>query len=131
MHILLADDQPEVRSALRLLLENESWMGEVDEAVDAQDLLNQVKATFPDLVLLDWELPGLQSEHKSCLISCSSITIAGLRSISPRSKVIVLSGRLEARTEALNAQADFFVSKGDPPDVLLATLRKIVVNGQS
>jgi DNA-binding NarL/FixJ family response regulator len=37
--------------------------------------------------------------------------------------VIALSGRSEARLAALSAGADAFVSKGDPPERLLAAIR--------
>ena len=111
MHILLADDQAEVRSALRFLLEHEPGMSVVGEAAGAVALLAQVGAIQPDLVLLDWELHGSQiTELMPALRSCC------------RSIVIALSGRPEARQEALDAGVDAFVSKGEPPERLLATL---------
>ena len=61
MRILLADDQPEVRSALRLLLENEPGLQVVAEDTERERLLTQVELTCHDLVLLDWELPGLNA----------------------------------------------------------------------
>ena len=59
MGILLADDQPEVRRALTILLEQQPGLTVVGEAVDAHDLLVQVEATCSDVLLLDWELPGM------------------------------------------------------------------------
>ena len=61
MHVLLADDQAEVRSALRFLLEQELGMRVVGEVAEVEALLAQNEVTQPDLVLLDWELPGAQS----------------------------------------------------------------------
>ena len=112
MRVLLADDQSKVRSALRLLLEQEPELSVVGEAVEAEDLLAQVEATQPDLVLLDWELPGLLSDD----------WLSALRTLCPRLKVIALSGRPEARQAALTAGADTFISKGDPPERLLAAV---------
>jgi DNA-binding NarL/FixJ family response regulator len=112
MHILLADNQAEVRSALRFLLEQEQDLSVVGEAAEAEALLAKDKATKPDLVLLDWELPGAQATD----------LVPALRSRCHRTIVIALSGRLEARQEALDAGVDAFVSKGEPPDRLLATL---------
>ncbi len=111
MHILLADNQAEVRSALRFLLEQEPGMCVIGEAAEAEALLAQEAAIQPDLVLLDWELPGSRPAY----------LLAALR-IRRRTIVIALSGRLEARQEALNAGVDAFVSKGEPPERLLATL---------
>jgi DNA-binding NarL/FixJ family response regulator len=112
MRILLADDQPEVRSALRLLLENEPGLQVVAEATERERLLKQVELTCPDLVLLDWELPGLNANF-----------LPHLRLRFPSVMVIALSGRPEARRAALTAGVDAFVSKGDPPDKLLMALR--------
>ena len=58
MNILLADDQPQVRSALRLLLEQELEVQIAGEAANALDLLLQAKTVHPDAILVDWELPG-------------------------------------------------------------------------
>ncbi|MBC8422404.1 MAG: response regulator transcription factor [Chloroflexi bacterium] len=112
MRILLADAQTKVRSAMRLLLEQEPGLNVTGEAADARDLLAQVEATCPDLVLLGWELPGLQPTG----------LLPALRSLCPHLKVIALSGRPEARRAALAAGADAFVSKGNPPEQLLAAV---------
>lgn len=113
MRILLADDQPNVRFALRVLLEREPGLTIVGEASDGADLLEHAATTLPDVVLLGWELPGLRATD----------ALALLRRIRPGVLVIALSGRVEARLEALSAGADAFVSKGDPPERLLATIR--------
>jgi DNA-binding NarL/FixJ family response regulator len=112
MRILLADDQPRVRFALRVLLERQTGFEVAGEAVDAKDLLAQVAATCPDLVLLSWELPGLAAVH----------ALAAVRIICPDVHIIALSGWPEARRIALTAGVDAFVSKGDPPEQLLATI---------
>jgi DNA-binding NarL/FixJ family response regulator len=115
MRILLADDQPKLRFALRLLLEREPDLEVVGEAADAETLLAQLETTQPDIVLLDWELPGLKPADM----------LPYLRAAFPRLKVIALSGRLEALQPALSAGADAFVSKASPPERLLATLNAI------
>lgn len=117
MRVLLADDQVWLRSAIRLLLEEETDVREIDEAGDLRGLLQKVKATVPDLILLDWELPGLKT------IKAGRELIASLRGLSPRATIIVLSGRPEASQRALDAGADAFVSKADPPDILLHLVR--------
>ena len=59
MRILIADDQPKVRFAMRVLLDRQPGLVVVGEAVHADSLLAQAAKACPDLVLLDWELPGL------------------------------------------------------------------------
>ena len=71
MRIFLADDQAKARSALRLLLEQEPGLSVVGEATETEDLLAQVQRTQPDLVLLDWELPGLWATDLSTAPSAS------------------------------------------------------------
>ena len=112
MRILLADDQEKIRSALRFLLDQEKGLDVVAEVIDAQELVAQTEAVAPDLVLLDWELTGMEDG-----------TLSALREIRPGLCVIALSGRPEAREAALRAGADVFVSKIGPPERLLATLK--------
>ncbi|MGC9332690.1 MAG: response regulator, partial [Anaerolineae bacterium] len=112
--ILLADDQAKVRSALRLLLEQQPEVEVLGEAVDSTGLLDWVKAACPDLVLLDWDLPGFSA--------MALLTL--LHSLCPKLQVIVLSGRPEVRQAALDAGANAFASKGDPPEHLLTAIDK-------
>lgn len=111
-HILIADDQPRVRHALRLLLEQELAPEAVDEAAEAKTLLAQVAASCPDLVLLDWGLPGMAAPD----------LLIALRQTRTALTIIVLSGQPEAEEKALAAGADAFVSKADPPERLLAAI---------
>ena len=113
MLILLADDQPNVRSALRLLLEQE--MGcEVQEAPDAGDLLSQIETSCPDLVFMDWELTGGQGPE----------LLLAIKTIRPEISVIVLSSHPEVGQRAFRAGANDFLSKGSSPQEVLATLSK-------
>jgi len=121
MRILIADDQADVRSALRLLLEQGDQFDIVGEVADATGLLIQLDSKQPDLVLLDWELPGLSMTQ----------LIRLLRVERPHLQVLAMSSRPEAQQEAAAAAADGFVSKGDPPEIMLAALRRFSVNGHS
>jgi DNA-binding NarL/FixJ family response regulator len=123
MRVLLADDQSRVRTALRILLERQPTLNIVGEATDAQELLAQVQACCPDVVLLDWELPGWNGNG----------AVKKLQAAQPGLAIIALSGRPEARQVALAAGVDTFVSKIDPPEQLLAALQvaslgKVVTN---
>ena len=112
MRVLLADDQLKVRLALKLLLEQEPGVHVVGEAVEARELLVQVAADCPDLVLLDWGLPEMAAEE----------LLVALREVCPALVVIVLSGQPEAGEHAVAAGAHAFVSKTDPPEQLLAAI---------
>ena len=112
MRILLADGESNVRYGLRALLEERSELEVVGEAADARDLLAQIVAACPDVVLLSWRLPGLTEAD----------LLAALWSVCGDLYVIVLSGRPEARQAILDAGADAFISKVEPPERLLAAI---------
>ena len=114
MRILLADDQPKVRSALRLLLEQEAGISVTAEVSDSKELLVCLERDCPDLVLLDWELPGGTGVE----------LVAALRAQCPELVIIAMSSRPEARQAALKVGADSFVSKGSLPQTVIEAVKK-------
>ena len=116
MRILLADHQSKVRFALRTLLERKLGFEVVGEATDFQELWEQVEETCPDLLLLDWELPGPTVED----------LLSRLHAICPHLRVIALSGRSELCPDALQAGVDAFICKCDSPDRLLKAIGQLV-----
>jgi DNA-binding NarL/FixJ family response regulator len=111
MRILVADPQAQVRFALRVLLEQQPGLEVVGEAASAGDLLARAAHHCADLVLLDWNLAGTTAG-----------LLPALRRGCPGVGIIVLSGRPETREAALAAGADAFVSKGNPPEHLMAAI---------
>ncbi len=114
MRILLADDQPKVRFALRVLLKRHPEWIVVGESADVEELAAQLATTEPDAVILDWHLPGLHDLG----------SIQALRALLAKLCVIVLSGRPELRQAAIDAGADAFISKIDPPESLLVAITR-------
>ena len=112
MRILIADSQPRVRFALRVLMERQAGVEVVGMAMRAEDLIARLRSTCPDLLLLSWELPGLAAIG----------SLPALHDICPGLLIIALSGRPEARRAALAAGADGFVSKAEPPERLLTAV---------
>jgi CheY-like chemotaxis protein len=121
MKILVADDNHEVRSALRLMLEQEPILAIVMEVENIQGLLAHLSENCPTVVLLDWELPGLRN----------SDFLMRVRSRCPETKVIALSSKFEARQQALAARVDAFVSKAEPPEQILSTLWSFIPHQKS
>lgn len=115
VRILVADNDARVRSALQTLLKQEPDLV-IGECSDLESLMLQVKEFKPDLVLLDWELRGRPA----------TALLFAAHTFNFRHKTIVLSGRPECEQAALAAGADAFVSKADPPEYLLNTLRKLI-----
>jgi DNA-binding NarL/FixJ family response regulator len=114
MRILLADAQTRVRSALRLLLENEVEECVIDEAGTAAEVLYLVPTIRPDVILLDWNLPG----------PAGAGLISAVKSEYPHTAVIVMDSRPQVAEVALGGGADGFVSKNDPPERVIAVIAR-------
>jgi DNA-binding NarL/FixJ family response regulator len=113
--ILLADDNPDLRSALRLMLELRLDAPRVIEAGDNTRLIEQSLAHNPDCLILDWELPGLEGGNR----------LAVLRDLLPDLKIIVTSARPETAPAAAAAQADAFICQIDPPSEILNAIQRL------
>jgi DNA-binding NarL/FixJ family response regulator len=115
MRVLLADDHSRVRWVLRTIIREEPGWVVVGEVSRAEQCLSRALALRPDLILLEWGLPGQPVDQ----------LLSALHRLAVPPRVIILSGRPELRTAALAAGADAFVSKADPPESLLAALRAV------
>jgi DNA-binding NarL/FixJ family response regulator len=111
MRVLLANKQSKERTALKKLLGQDSELCLVGEAVEVASLLAQAQAVQPDLLLLDWELPGLGCADLLPIFGCSW-------------KVVAFA-HVQARQDALAAGVDAFVSKQEPIEHLLNTVRAV------
>ncbi|MEQ3551382.1 response regulator transcription factor [Pseudonocardia nematodicida] len=58
VRVLLVDDQPLIRTGLRVLLETEDGYAVAGEAGDGDDAVRQVREHRPDIVLMDVRMPG-------------------------------------------------------------------------
>jgi CheY-like chemotaxis protein len=125
MRILLADANAEIRSALRLLLE-ECGAHDVFEATDARHLLEAGARDSLDVVLFDWDLPDRTPgvRRRDAAGPTGSELVDVLRQTCPRCRVIAMSGRPEARHECVSAGCDAFIDRTEPPDALLGLLER-------
>lgn len=114
MRILLADHHANVLWALKTVLDEESGIELVGEAVNAEGLLALCAELHPDLILMDRELPGNSIED----------LITALHLHEPKPIVIVMSSDPEYGRMCLRSGADAFVSKGDQADWLVQSLEK-------
>ena len=117
MRVLLADDHPQVRFALGTLLRRRPEIVVLGEAKDADEVVSCLAAGAVDLLLIDWQLPGLAEAG----------SIPALRGDYPELMIVVLSSRPELGHEALAQGADDFVSKIDPPESLLGAIAACLV----
>jgi DNA-binding NarL/FixJ family response regulator len=115
--ILIADDQPSIRSALRLLIEQQPDLNVTGEIDNNDGLLDWLYANKADILLLDWESRGISSYQ----------IIPQLNSAFPVLKIIVLDSKPEVRQEAIKAGAAEFVGKNEPPERLLEVIARLAM----
>ena len=107
--VLIVDDQPLVRSAVRGLLSG-SGIEVVGEAADGVEALTQARSLHPDVVLMDIRMPTLDGIATTREL-CSDPTMAD-------SRVLILTTFEEDEyvLAALRAGASGFIGKGAEPE---------------
>ncbi len=124
MRVVLADHRREIRSALRLLLEQQPDNWEVlGEASDLFELAVCLKKSCPEILLLDWELPGMCADRWNPDPDRPTSMLQKLREICPQIRIVALSSQPEECRLALQSGADEIVCKTDPPEILLGKMR--------
>ncbi len=135
MHILIADDQATVRSAIRHALKEELGLTKITDAVNLSELFSFAYRHQPDLILLDWELSGLPSAAMSLAFDDPkrrrseqrrNVVLLDLHKLDSHPFVIVLSTYPEARRASLAGGADAFILKGASPNELVNVIRTLM-----
>ena len=116
--ILVVEDEPAIAELLAINLRHSGF--EVTLAADAQQALAAVARVLPDLVLLDWMLPGQ-----------SGIELCRRLRARPETKalpIIMLTARAEEadKLAGLDGGADDYVTKPFSPKELLARVRALL-----
>src|SRR5215210_1150607 len=118
LRILIAEDEEPLTLLLRYNLEAEGYA--VDSVARGDEAELRLREAVPDLVLLDWMLPGL-----SGIELCRRIR---LRRETERLPVIMLTARGEEgdRVRGLATGADDYISKPFSVPELLARVRALL-----
>ncbi|EKT4467510.1 response regulator transcription factor [Pseudomonas putida] len=115
--VLMVDDHPTVRLAVRMLLERERFRV-IGESGDGIDAVQKARSLRPDVVILDIGLPGLDGME----------VIKRLQLLEPAPKIMVLTGQpadLYVR-RCLDAGIAAFVNKDEDLDALVFALKALV-----
>ena len=114
--LVLVDDHPAARRAVRMRVELEPDLLVVGEAGDAPTALALVEQLAPDVVLMDLALPGMDGIEAT----------AALRGRAPASVVVVLTlyDTARNRTDSHAAGAAACIGKQEPTEVLLSAIRR-------
>jgi DNA-binding response OmpR family regulator len=113
--ILVVDDERNLVKLIRGYLEREGY--EVHEALDGNAALEKARSVLPDVVILDWMLPGMDGME----------VLRELRR-SSEAYVIMLTARTEEmdRIVGLSSGADDYMIKPFSPGELVARIRAML-----
>jgi DNA-binding NarL/FixJ family response regulator len=113
--ILIVDDAPVVREALRWVIEDTADLEMVGEAGEGKEALRRAARLRPDVVVLDIHLPGLDGYGVA----------RALKSMPNPPVVIFLSvdNGAEARQRGVEAGGDAFAAKAQGWEALLTQIR--------
>jgi two-component system, NarL family, response regulator NreC len=114
---MLADDHQVVRRGLQMILDAESDFQVVAQAGDVKSLMRQVKELQPDILLLDFNMPG------GSVLDALPV----LRAAAPDTRIVILTMRHEpALARALlDAGARGFVLKEAADSELTLAIREV------
>jgi two-component system response regulator NreC len=113
--VVLADDHAVVRSALRMLLEDEPDMEVVAEAGDAEAATRYVRGHRPTVLILDINMPG----------GSGLAAVPQIRNESPQTQIVMLTmqGETASAREALQAGVLGYISKDAASEELVTAVR--------
>lgn len=116
--ILVVEDEAPIREMITFVLEQNGF--NVLEAQDYDQAMAQVKEPYPDLILLDWMLPGGTGVKLAKSLKVNEYT----RNIP----IIMLTARSdeEDKVKGFDAGVDDYVTKPFSPKELIARIKAVI-----
>ena len=113
-HVLIVDDEPNVRRVLGTLLEQADWA--TTRAESGEQALDLVRAQDPDIVITDLKMPGMDGME----------LLGRIRTSFPEIPVIMLTahGTVTNAVEAMKLGAHDFITKPFDRDDVVQLVRK-------
>ena len=115
--ILVVDDSPDVRHVVRTFLERDATFKVCGEAGDGPEAIKKAELLAPDLVLLDFLMPGM-----------NGIDVANvLRQLLPKTKIAIFSNYTHDFGARLSSAVgiDAVIAKGSLAD-MAKSLKKLI-----
>ena len=114
IRVLIADDEPRLRSALADLIASEESMRLVGSAGDAEEAISLAEVIRPDVAIVDVKMPAGGGPRAA----------RGIMQASPDTRVIALSAHEDRETvlEMLRAGAVSYLVKGTAPDEIVRSI---------
>jgi NarL family two-component system response regulator LiaR len=115
---ILADDNEIVRAVVRGLIEARTDLEVCGEAVDGLNAIEKAKELKPDLVLLDFRMPGLSGVEAASII----------RKDFPQARIVLftLYEQSVSKTMTTAVGIDLVLRKGDGLDRLLESIQNLM-----
>ena len=120
-HILIVEDEQPIREMVMFALTSAGY--EAEEAADSRQAQTSIAERLPDLVLLDWMLPGISGIDFARRLKKEELT----RELP----IIMLTARAEEedKVQGLESGADDYITKPFSPRELVARIRAVLRRG--
>lgn len=118
VQVFIVEDHPIIRQGYALILQRDADINICGEADSGEVALLQIPQVAPDVVLVDFSLPGMNGLE----------FVQHLRKDHPALATIVISGHKEETfmAEILAAGATHYIVKEQAPHALIPTIRQIM-----
>lgn len=115
LRVMLVEDNEVYRSSLELLLGMQPGIEVVATAADGDEALARLSEATPDVVLLDYRIPGTDGTELTLRV----------RELAPELAVVCLTAEAspEERAAVLAAGAAALAEKGDPIESIVSVIR--------
>jgi len=115
IRVLLADQHPDIRLALAILLGKEPGVAVIGSVSETEGLLALTQTTQPDIIILDSRLPGIPTTDLLTTLHNHNQTL----------KILLLG---DLSTSVIQAdQISAIISKNDSPEIFLQKFRALAV----
>lgn len=120
-HILVADDERNIRKTLALVLEAVGHV--VDQAQDGDEALELCKQNHPDIAFVDLQMPKMEGLK----------VLAHIRALSPKTAVVIITayGSAANAVEAMKLGAVDFLEKPFDPKIIGILTEEILIRQHS
>ena len=119
--IMIVDNNPHARHALKALLSQQADIQVTAEASNGLEAVKLIQQQPPDLIIMDVRMPIMDGLEATKLVKRDWSQI----------KIIILTMYPDSQTEALLAGADAFLVKGCALEEMISAIQALKTEGQN